>query len=52
MSVDGSWQKRYGHNSLNGLVYVISIDTGKVLDYAVKTKVCHAGKANPDASDK
>jgi len=26
VSVDGFWQKRYGHNSLNGLVYIISIE--------------------------
>jgi len=51
VSVDGSCQKRYGHNSLNGLVYIISIETGRVLDYVVKTKVCHVCKSNPNADD-
>ena len=46
VSVDGAWQKRYGHNSLNGMVFVISIDTGYVLDYIVKTKFCHICKSN------
>ena len=36
ISIDGSWQKRYGHNSLLGIVFAISIDTGEVLDYVVK----------------
>lgn len=51
ISVDGSWRKRYGHNSLNGIVFVISIDTGCVLDYVVKTKFCHACKSNPNATE-
>ena len=33
VSVDGSWQKRYGHYSMLGMVFVMSIDTGFVLDY-------------------
>ena len=35
VSVDGSWQKRYGHNSMLGMIFVMSIDTGHVLDYSV-----------------
>ena len=41
MSCDGSWQKR-GHSSLNGVVTVISSDSGKCLDYRVMTKTCKA----------
>ena len=40
VSVDGTWQKRHGFNSLHGVVFVISIDHGLVLDYVVKTLVC------------
>ena len=50
-SVDCAWQKRYGFNSLNGMVFVISIDTGRVLDYVVKMKCCHVCKANRKASN-
>ncbi|MBY0580841.1 MAG: hypothetical protein K2P53_04080 [Rickettsiales bacterium] len=39
VSCDGTWQKR-GHNSLNGIVTVIGVDTGKCLDYRVRTKKC------------
>ncbi|XP_065678497.1 uncharacterized protein LOC136093423 [Hydra vulgaris] len=41
VSCDGTWQKR-GHNSLNGIVSVIAVDTGKCLDYRVRTKKCKA----------
>lgn len=47
---DGSWQKR-GHTSLNGVVTVTSVDTGKVMDVEVMTKrcqVCQKGKHNQD----
>ena len=37
VSVDRSWQIWYGHNSLLGMVFVMSIDTGCVLDYSVKS---------------
>ena len=40
VSVDGTRQKR-GHNSKNGVVFVISIMTGEVIDYEVKTMDCH-----------
>ena len=40
VSCDGSWQKR-GFASLNGPVTVISLETGKCMDYHVLTKqVC------------
>ena len=39
VSVDGSWQKR-GHSSKIGVVFVISIRTGEILDYVVKSLVC------------
>ena len=32
VSVDGTWQKRYGFSSLHGLVFIMSMDTGEVLD--------------------
>ena len=51
VSVNGSWQKRYGHNSISGMVFSISIDAECVLDYVVKTKFCHVCKANPNASE-
>ena len=40
VSVDGTSHKRHGFNSLHGVVFVISIDRGLVLDYVVKTLVC------------
>lgn len=39
VSFDGTWAKR-GFTSLTGVVFVISIDTGEVLDYHVLSKVC------------
>ena len=40
VSVDGTWQKR-GHTSRIGVVFIISIDTGEVLDFILKSLVCH-----------
>lgn len=40
-SFDGTWQKP-GHSSLNGVVSAISVTTGKVLDFEVKSKRCKA----------
>ena len=34
VTVDGTWQKR-GHSSKIGVVFVISVDTGEILDYSV-----------------
>ena len=39
MSCDGTWHRR-GFSSLFGAVFSISHDTGKVLDYTVKSKHC------------
>ena len=39
VSFDGTWAKR-GHTSLFGIVFVISVDTGEVLDYHVLSKFC------------
>ena len=40
MTEDGTWQKRYGHNSKLGATFVISADTEEVLDYEIKSTVC------------
>ena len=45
VSVDGTWQKRYGFSSLLGVIYLISMETGEVLDYVVKSKICFECKA-------
>uniref|UniRef100_A0A1B6JDH1 Mutator-like transposase domain-containing protein n=1 Tax=Homalodisca liturata TaxID=320908 RepID=A0A1B6JDH1_9HEMI len=39
IAADGSWQKR-GHLSLNGVVSVTSLSTGKVLDIEILSKYC------------
>ena len=39
VSFDGTWAKK-GHTSLFGIVFVISVDTGEVLDYHVLSKFC------------
>ena len=39
ISCDGTWQTR-GFSSLLGAVTVISVDTGKCLDYKVLSKKC------------
>ena len=41
VSFDGTWAKR-GFTSNHGVGFVISTETGKVLDYAVQSKVCNA----------
>ena len=45
VSVDGTWQKR-GHSSRIGVVFILSIDTGEVLDYVIKSLVCHECSAH------
>ena len=40
VTVDGTWQKR-GHTSKIGVVFVLSVVTGEILDYQVKSLVCH-----------
>ena len=44
-------KKRYGHNSLLGATFIISVDNGCVLDYEVKSKICFVCKRNPDPSE-
>ena len=39
VSCDGTWQRR-GFSSLYGAVFVIAHETGKVVDYIVKSKHC------------
>ena len=39
VSCDGTWQRR-GYSSLNGVLAIISVDTGKVIDYEVVSKKC------------
>ena len=40
VSIDGTWQKR-GHASKHGVVFVVSVATGEVLDHSVKSLFCH-----------
>ena len=47
MTVDGTWQKR-GHSSQIRVIFVISVDTGEILDYVVKSLFCHECKAHND----
>ena len=39
MSCDGTWQRR-SHQSLYGMQAAISVDTRKVLDYEIQSKIC------------
>ena len=41
----------YGHNSLLGATFVISIDNGCVLDYSIKCKLCSVCKKNQNPTD-
>ena len=50
VTVDGTWQKEATHSSKIGMVFVISVDTGEILDYEVKSLFCHECKAH--AQDK
>ena len=43
VTVDGTWQKR-GHSFKIGVVFVISVDTGEILDYSTKSLICHEHK--------
>ena len=51
VSVDTAWQKMYGFNSLNGVIFGISIDIGCVLEYVVKTEHCQECKSNHSATE-
>ena len=44
VSYDGTWSKR-GFTANFGIGFVISTDTGKVLDYFVMSKICEICKA-------
>ncbi len=50
VSFDGTWSKR-GYTANNGIAFVISADTGKVLDYAVQSKYCQQCKCNEAVLD-
>ena len=50
VTVDGTWQKR-GHSSKIGVVFIISVLTGEILDYEVKSLICHECRAH-DHMDK
>ena len=43
VTVDGTWQER-GHSSKIGVIFVISVDTGEILDYEVKSLFCNECK--------
>ena len=45
VTVDNTWQKR-GHSSKIGVVFVISVLNGEILDYEVKSLFCHECKAH------
>ena len=45
VSVDGTWQKRYGYSLLLGVLFVLAIETGEILDYEVRSKVCFECKS-------
>ena len=40
VTIDGTSQKQYGFSSLLGVAFIISVDTGEVLDYEIKCKHC------------
>nr|XP_042913800.1 uncharacterized protein LOC122273890 [Parasteatoda tepidariorum] len=40
VAIDGTWQKRSGYSSKNGVVSATSVDTGKVIDVEVLSKHC------------
>ena len=39
-SLDGTWQKRYGFNSLHGVIFLMSVLIDEVTDYVVRSEVC------------
>ena len=43
--MDGTWQKR-GHSSRIVVVFILLVDTGEVLDYVIKSLVCHECSAH------
>ena len=49
VTVDGTWQKR-GHSSKTGVIFVLSVHTGEILDYELKTLFCQACNIHPPTS--
>lgn len=47
---DGTWQKR-GHTSINGVAFVIDLETGLILDYIRLSKYCHLCSMKASCSD-
>lgn len=50
VSIDGSWQKR-GRTSHNGIVTVIEIMTGLVIDYVALSNYCQLCESGPKQDD-
>ncbi|KAL8563508.1 hypothetical protein ACOMHN_066175 [Nucella lapillus] len=50
ISIDGSWQKR-GHQSHNGVVTVIDMMTGLVLDFVALSNFCQVCEIGPKPDD-
>ena len=50
VTIDGTWQKR-GHSSKIGVIFAVSVRTGEILDYEVKSLLCKECAAR-DNSDK
>ena len=44
VTIDGSWKKEDIYQEF-GVTFVISVDTGEVLDYCVQSLFCHECKA-------
>ena len=40
LTIEWTWREWYGFNSLWGVIFIISVDTGEVLDFKVKCKRC------------
>jgi len=47
VTVDGTWQKR-GHKSKHGVVFILSVQTGEILDFEVFSHYCHACVAHEE----
>ena len=45
VTVDGTWQQKYGFSSLFGVVFILLVDTGEMIDYQIKSKYCFECKA-------
>lgn len=50
VSIDGSWQKR-GHTSHNGIVTVIDIMTGLIIDFVALSNYCQSCETGPKPTD-